>query len=173
MELVQKIITADTAQQYDQAMKLAWEAATYSEDPSTQLGSVVIPRLSDIMIAGYNHLTRNVPAEVWQDRPQKLRRVLHAEEHSIIRCASLGAITRGGTLVCPWACCIRCASFIVASGISTVVVDPECMTKSPERWLGEIKQAWAYLIDCDVEIIELPRTFKKPTTRFNGEEWSE
>ena len=154
-----------------EAMASAWRAARNSDDPSTQLGAVLLPRDCAQTIIGWNHLPPGTPPSYWHDRDKKYRRVIHAEEHVVIKAALTGLCTSHATLVCPWACCIRCAGFIIESGISRMVIDNEAMRRSPERWQQEINDAHELLVQNGIEIEGIDFTMKKPVTLFDGKEW--
>lgn len=162
----------------------AWNAAQRSPDPSTQLGAVLINEMyfserpdavtGQWEVVGYNHFAPNVPAEYWQDKEQKYKHVIHAEEAVLLHAAKKGLRTEGSIMVCGWACCFECAKRMVEAGVASLVIDEEAMERSPERWRESIRLGHEYLTRHGVEIIPLRcshKTYHKPMTRFNGEDW--
>jgi len=150
----------------------AWRQASKSPDPSTQLGAILVSASLDY-IHGYNHIPEGkfCSTSYYLDREQKYARVIHAEEHCIITAARLGISTKGATLVCPWACCVRCAGIIAEAGIKRLIVDKAAMDRSPERWKKSIEDGHTLLRDCGVIIDSISLVGKKPETRFDGEVW--
>lgn len=152
-------------------LRAAWCAAGNSRDPSTQLGAVVVSACGQHRIAGWNHFPAGTPESLWHDREQKYARVIHAEQHVVVRAASRGVSLYGATLFCPWACCVRCAGFIAGSGIQELVVDAEAMRRSPDRWAASIRDGHEILRANNIAIREVEMTLPKPRTLFNGEVW--
>lgn len=155
----------------------SWQLATHSEDPSTQLGAILIREddtdhdMGDYILRGVNHLPAGTDKKVWKVREQKYRYVVHAECAVLNQARALEYPTHKSTLVCPWACCYQCAKEIVKAGVSVVVVDDGAMSRTPERWRDTIDSAHELLRENRVDIISLPTPKGKPETLFNGEVW--
>jgi dCMP deaminase len=66
-------------------MELALLAAKRSKDPDTQVGAVLVCPSNDLHFIGYNGFPKKLPEtpERWK-RPEKYRRVLHAEQNAIL-----------------------------------------------------------------------------------------
>ena len=67
-------------------LKLAQEVASWSKDPSTQVGTVIVDDKRRPISFGYNGFPRGIAdtSELLQDREQKYKRVLHAEQNAIL-----------------------------------------------------------------------------------------
>lgn len=115
-------------------LRLAREVSTWSKDPSTKTGAVIVEPLTRRVISmGYNGLTRRFPDlyEVLHDRESKLAFTIHAEENAVLHAP--GELL-GTTLYCyPWPPCSNCAKTLVQAGIARVVAIPPT-EEQQERW---------------------------------------
>lgn len=158
-------------------MLCAWKLAQRSQDPSTQLGAVLIGANGDFIGEGFNHFPAGTPESYWHDRDKKYPRVIHAEQSAYLNHAKYSSMcqldARESTLVCPWACCVSCAGFIVSSGTRRLVVNQRCIERSPDRWKSSTEEGWDLLTKNGIEIVrwEMPEDFDKPVTVFDGKEW--
>lgn len=103
-------------------LKLALEIATWSKDPSTKVGCVIVGSDNEILSVGFN----GVPKRVFDmperyDRPAKYSWVSHAEENAIAQAAKKGIALEKSTLYCTHQPCSKCARTIIQSGINRVV----------------------------------------------------
>jgi dCMP deaminase len=118
-------------------LALAEQVASWSKDPSTKIGAVLVDPDRRIVGTGYNGFPRGVEdtEERLNDRPLKYSLVVHAEVNAII---SAGDRALGGTLyvvptlmvpnICP-----ECAKIAVQAGIAEVVGWASNETVA-ERW---------------------------------------
>ena len=114
-------------------------AASWSKDPSTKVGAVIIPKDSDCPIIGWNGFPRGVKdtEERYNDREMKYNLVSHAESNAIVNAAKNGMSLMGATLYVSHPPCNECAKIIVQSGISTVIYrnpSKEVLTRW-KKWL--------------------------------------
>jgi dCMP deaminase len=102
--------------------RIADEVASWSKDPTTKVGAVVVDAALHIKGTGYNGFPRGVndavPAR--SERPEKYLWTVHSEENAILSC---DVRPRGCTLYCNLMPCMRCAGAIVQAGITVVKVD--------------------------------------------------
>lgn len=99
---------------------LARHIATWSRDPSTQVGAVIVRPDRTIASVGFNGFPRgvdDVPAR-YADRPTKYSMVVHAEANAILN--AHGPVA-GCTLYSTLMTCNECAKLIIQSGIRNVV----------------------------------------------------
>jgi dCMP deaminase len=90
---------------------------SWSKDPSTKVGAVIVRPDRTITSVGYNGFPRGVEA-VYTTRDAKLLRTVHAEANAILAAQEP---LRGYTLyVTPLHPCANCAAFIIQSGIMQV-----------------------------------------------------
>ena len=144
---------------------LADLVASWSKDPSTKVGAVIIDTdTRAVLSVGYNGFPRGVVdrPEWYEDRAYKYPTVVHAEVNAIL--SSMADLT-GATLYCNIGIpCPDCAGPIIQAGIKAVVYPPRsgehkarCMTKDGLD-LGELSEQM--FEDADVEMLEYPREIK-------------
>jgi dCMP deaminase len=117
--------------------------STWSKDPSTQVGAVVVDRHRHIVGTGFNGFPRGVDdsEERYNDRDTKLKLVVHAELNALLQA---GERARGGTIyVFPTFTtapnmCTGCAKAAIQAGVARSV----CLVK-----VGEPISKWAEEID--------------------------
>lgn len=72
IKMTQKTLPRITPSRDEKYMGLAWINASFSKDPNTQVGSVLVSRDNHILGSGYNGPPRNISDElVTWDRPSK------------------------------------------------------------------------------------------------------
>jgi len=114
-------------------LNLAKEVSTWSKDPSTGVGAVIVDKDHRVVSLGFNGFPRGVKDdERLNDRELKYEITVHAEANAIIYARhSLVDTTLYSWPIPP---CSRCSSLIIQSGINRVVsVEP------PERWVHTCK----------------------------------
>lgn len=134
---------------YDKYMEIAAEYAEMSDDPSTQVGAVIINTRGDVHAGSFNHSVVVMDESKWE-RPGKYTWVEHAERAVIYKTAWAGYTTRGKIMVCTWAACADCARAIALSGISTLVT----RTLPHGRWADSIAAGRIILEHHGVEVVE-------------------
>ena len=104
-------------------MGIAKEISTWSKDPSTKVGAVIV-RDNRILSCGYNGFPSGVEDDNrLSDRETKYRLTIHAEVNAILNAAKNGIILNDSTLyVYGLPVCVECAKSIVQSGISKVAM---------------------------------------------------
>lgn len=134
-------------------LELAEHIASWSRDPSTQCGSVVV-RGKFIVSVGFNGFPAGCKDDddTYADRPRKYKRVLHAEMNALL--SAKQDLTDCTIYVHPFTPCSQCAAAIIQSGIDRVV------TKSPsaelvERWGDSITESLAMFREAGVIYEEL------------------
>lgn len=126
---------------------LATHISTWSKDPSTKVGAVLVDQRNIIVGLGYNGFPRGIDdaPERYADRTQKLPLVVHAELNAILN--SNRADLRDCTLYTyPLMPCNECAKAIIQSGISTVI----SVAKDNPRFAESINVAAQMLHEANV-----------------------
>lgn len=111
-------------------LALAKEIASWSKDPSTQVGALIVGANRRPLSWGYNGFASGVPdcPSAYLDRKLKYEKVIHAEVNAIILS---GRDLRDSTLYTyPFPPCGRCSGVVINAGISRVV----SLAPWPERW---------------------------------------
>lgn len=105
-------------------MDMAKLVSTWSKDPSTKVGSVIVRPDRSVVSLGFNGFPMKCgdSPDVYGNREEKLKRVLHAEVNAILLART--DVTGYTMYVYPPAVgpsCNRCAVAIIQSGISRVI----------------------------------------------------
>ena len=136
-------------------LDLAALVATWSKDPSTQCGAVIVRPDRTIASLGFNGFPRGCDdsPELYADRDAKYARVIHAEINAITQCATRPA---GHTLyVWPPSLhgptCDRCACVVIQSGIARVVYKLATSGFS-DRWREPYERAMQMYREAGVSI---------------------
>ncbi len=121
-------------------MKLAREIASWSKDPSSQIGAVIVDNERRILSTGYNGFPKGIEdtEERLNDREQKYPLIVHAEMNSLLGALYSGVSVKHATIyvwglpVCP-----DCTKAIIQAGIKRIVVSPDpyvYVTKWTGKW---------------------------------------
>ena len=133
-------------------LKLAAEVASWSKDPSTKVGAVIVGRKGQVISQGYNGFPRGFDdsPERYADRGSKYRLIIHAEANAIYNALYNGSCVEGATIyVHGLPCCRECAKAIVQSGIVRVVYD----TAPSERWRQSCEEAMEIFREAGAEAV--------------------
>lgn len=131
-------------------IRIAFEVATWSKDPGTKVGAVLV---SDrrIIATGYNGFPQGI-ADLdcrYKDRDTKLGLTVHAEVNAILNAAKNGAPTAGSTLYVTFPPCVSCSTAVIQAGVKRVV-RPHLST-APERWVDSFARGGNLLVEAGVE----------------------
>ena len=113
-------------------LDLADHIATWSKDPSTKVGAVVVDDENRIVGMGYNGFPRGVrdDEERYKDYEMKYSFVVHAEVNAILNAVKE---VRGCRIyISPLFTCNECAKVIIQSGIKEIISS----TNRRERYLA-------------------------------------
>ena len=133
-------------------MALAREIAAWSKDPSTQCGAVIVGKEGQVISQGYNGFPRIMRDEdsLYEDRPTKYKRIIHAEMNAIYNAALNGVSPKGATMyVHGLPCCHECAKAIIQCGIERVVM----MESNNVRWGESCSDAQDFFKEVCLEVI--------------------
>jgi dCMP deaminase len=100
-------------------MALAAHVATWSKDPSTKVGAVIVDEERRVVGMGYNGFPRGVTDKPtrYDDKPTKYKMIVHSEANAILNANTNieGCILYGTKFPCS-----ECAKLIIQSGIRQV-----------------------------------------------------
>ena len=133
-------------------LRLAYEVATWSHDPSTKVGCVLV-RDKRVISTGYNGLPKNLSDDVNRllDREKKYEMVVHAEVNAVTTAALHGISTEGCLAYVTFHPCSRCVAVLINAGIKEVY----CYAGSdfiPERWLPNFILAAQMLAEAGIKL---------------------
>lgn len=121
-------------------MKLAQEISSWSLDPSTKVGAVIVGKNGQIISQGYNGFPRGVKdtPERLNNREEKYKYVVHAEMNCIYNACHNGTPLIGTTLyVYGLPVCSECAKGVVQVGISKVIMQHPAGI--PKHWEEKVQ----------------------------------
>jgi dCMP deaminase len=122
--------------------------ASWSKDPSTQVGAVIVRPDRTIASVGFNGFPKGMydGEECYNDRDEKMSKIIHAEMNAMSFCKEN---MKGYTLYTfPFFTCDRCAVHVIQSGISTVI-SPRHF---PDRWQQSLENALIYYNESGVKV---------------------
>jgi dCMP deaminase len=131
---------------------LAQHISTWSKDPSTKVGCVVVGEDREIRSTGFNGFPRGIndDEERLMDREKKYPLICHAEENAIMHAARIGVSLKDSTAYVTWPPCSRCARSLIQAGIREIVY-PET-GKIPDRWIEDFTISDSMLNEAGVAV---------------------
>lgn len=130
--------------------------ASWSKDPGSKCGAVIVRPDLTIASVGYNGFPRGCDdsEEMYLDRDLKLERVIHAELNAIMSCYERPV----GYTIYVWfpgrgGSCARCAAHIIQSGIKRIVYISGDGAQT--KWAESLAIAEQLFNEAGVEIIPL------------------
>jgi dCMP deaminase len=120
-------------------LKLAYEVAQWSKDPSSKIGAVTVGAKGQVLSQGFNGFPRGLKDDYdrLNDRETKYKYVVHAEMNAIYNATYNGTSLDGATLyVYGLPICSECAKGVIQVGIKRVVMPAS--PGMPEKW----KDSW-------------------------------
>ena len=132
-------------------LEMAKLVATWSKDPSTQVGAV-ITRGKFVVSLGFNGHPKGVPdtAERLENREVKYRTIIHAEINAIL--TSKQDLEGCTIYVWPFMPCSQCGAAVVLAGIKRVVT----LENKNERWAESFRFTTEMFEEAGVELVVLP-----------------
>src|SRR5690606_12704071 len=123
--------------------------SSWSKDPSTKVGCVVVGGDREIRSTGFNGFPRGIEdsEERLSQRELKYPLICHAEENAIMHAARVGVSLRDCTAYVTWPPCTRCARSLVQAGVKEVVFP---RGEVPERWRVDFEMSLAMLTEAGV-----------------------
>jgi len=135
-------------------MAMAELVASWSKDPSTKCGAVIVDPNKRVISLGFNGFPKGTKDDpkLYEDRPEKYRRVVHAEKNAILFAKQdLTACILYVTLP-P---CSQCAGMIIQAGI-TQVITKHPTTEQLKRWEADIKTTISMFHDVGITMSYKP-----------------
>jgi dCMP deaminase len=128
-------------------LDMAKLVSTWSKDPSTRVGAVIVDPSNRLVSVGYNGFPKGVTDnERLLDRDKKYDIIVHAEVNAIL---FSNRTLKGCTMYTwPFQPCPRCAGLIIQSGIRRVV----SITNTNPRWVENFTTAKQLLLEASVSL---------------------
>lgn len=128
------VMTRLSASKWDlRFLDLAKMIASWSKDPNTQTGAVIIRPDRTVVSVGFNGFPKGMPdnANYYANREEKYSRIVHCEVNALIHAREP---LQGYTLYTwPFLSCDRCFVQLAQAGITRFVAPP-CPEHLVERW---------------------------------------
>lgn len=128
-------------------LDMAKLVSTWSKDPSTKVGAVIVDPSNRLVSVGYNGFPKDITDnERLLDRGKKYDIIVHAEVNAIL---FSNKTLKGCTMYTwPFQPCPRCAGLIIQSGIRRVV---SIKNRNP-RWTEDFITAKQLLLEASVSL---------------------
>lgn len=138
-------------------LEMATLVGSWSKDPSTQVGAVIVDDNNRIISVGFNGMAQGVEdnPDRFEDKGFKHRTILHAEENAIL--FAQRDLTGCTIYISPMPACSKCTSFIIQSGIDRVVTYEVDEVREP--WEKSFEMSHTMMAEAGVEYV----TVKKET----------
>lgn len=136
-------------------LEMAALVATWSKDPSTQVGAV-ITRGKFVVSLGFNGHPAGIDDSVARlnDREMKYRTIIHAEMNAIL--SARQPVEDCTLYVVPFMPCSNCGAVIVQAGIKRVVT----YHNDNERWAESFEITRSIFAEAGVELVLRPQPEK-------------
>lgn len=135
-------------------LSLAEEISTWSKDPSTKIGAVIVdPKTRRILSTGYNGFPSRINdfKSRYENKEDKYKFVIHAEMNAIYNATANGINISRSTLYCTGLpTCSDCAKGIIQCGVDRVVNGfPKDI---PTKWKDHFDITKEMFEEADVEL---------------------
>jgi dCMP deaminase len=135
-------------------MDVAKLVSTWSKDPSTQIGAVIVDPVSKrILSTGYNGFPKGIEdtEERLNDKEEKHKYVVHAEMNAIYNATNIG-VPLNDSYLYVWGLpvCSECAKGVIQAGISLVVVSSASLYLR-EKWRDSFTLSRTMFREANVE----------------------
>ena len=139
-------------------LELAQLVASWSHDPSTKIGAVIVRPDKTVLSMGYNGFPRhtNDDPALYADRARKYERIVHAELNAILNAHGRA----DGCTLYVWPpmggpTCARCAAAVIQAGIQEVTYVHKAEPEFNQRWADSMSEAQEMYNEAQVEIIAI------------------
>lgn len=140
----------------DRFLKMAELVASWSKDPSTKCGAVIVRPDKTIASTGFNGFPKGCDdsSEIYADRDLKLSRVVHAEQNALLHARE----DLTGYTMYTWPpgfgpSCDRCTAHIIQAGIAKVVYKPDSSAEFASRWKEAVERGLQMYEEAGVEVV--------------------
>lgn len=137
-------------------LDLAKLVSTWSKDPSTKTGAVIVESKNKLISVGFNGFPKYMPdnPEYYDDRNEKYSRIIHCEMNALLFAGNMESIYEHTLYTYPFISCDRCFVHMVQAGIN-VFIAPKPTADQLTRWGESFERTKKYANECEVDIVEL------------------
>ena len=135
-------------------LEMAALVSTWSKDPGTKVGSVIVAQDKRVIAVGFNGFPAGMKddPELYADREVKLSRIVHAEINALLYAGILPQHTTVYTY--PFMPCDRCVVQLIQAGVRRFVA-PVATLEALERWGTAFNKTRSYISECHGELVEV------------------
>ena len=133
-------------------LELAKHISSWSKDPSTKVGCIIVGSDREIRSTGFNGFPRGIEdsEERLTNREFKYPFICHAEENAIMHAARIGVSLKDCTAFVTWPPCTRCTRSLIQAGVREVVY-PSGL-EIPERWRDDFEMGQQMFLEANVKV---------------------
>lgn len=134
-------------------LTLADLVASWSKDPSTKTGAVIVRPDRTIASVGYNGFPRGMRDDLalLKDREVKYSRTVHCEMNAIL--SARERLDGYSLYVMPFMTCDRCAVHVIQAGIRRVIT-VTATNDQLSRWGSSFERTRSYYEEAGVDVLE-------------------
>jgi len=130
-------------------LEMAKMVGSWSKDPSTQVGAVIVDDDRRVISLGYNGFPKGVADNNrLEDRKEKYKMIVHAERNALL--FANVSVKDATIFTYPFMPCPVCTGMIIQSGIQRVV---SLQTDNP-RWQEDFEISRKMLDEAEVGLVE-------------------
>jgi dCMP deaminase len=136
-------------------LELALVVSSWSKDPSTKTGAVIVGPDRGVVSVGFNGFPAGMPdsPELYEDRTEKYSRIIHCEVNALLFAGR--PIPPSSVLyTVPFMSCDRCVVQMLQAGIRRFVA-PLATADKLERWGDAFNRTRKYILECGGEFAEV------------------
>lgn len=118
-------------------IELARTVATWSKDPSTKVGAVLVRPNNSVASTGFNGFPPGADdsPRLYADREYKYKHVIHAERNALNFLAGSGETPAGFSVYTSFPCCPDCVEALGRAGVRRAVSPPLPVEGKPPEWV--------------------------------------
>ena len=130
-------------------IEMARNAASWSKDPSTKVGAVIVDDDKRVISVGYNGFPKGVTDdERLHDREEKYKMIVHAERNALLFANK--DVKNCNLHTYPFMPCSVCAGMVIQAGIKRVVT----VKNNNDRWQKDFVVSRQMFKESEIDLIE-------------------
>jgi len=130
-------------------LEMARNAASWSKDPSTKVGAIIVDDDKRVISVGYNGFPKGVTDdERLDDREEKYKMIVHAERNALLFANK--DVKNCNLFTYPFMPCSVCAGMVIQAGIKRVVT----VKNNNARWQKDFVVSRQMFKEAEVDLIE-------------------
>lgn len=135
-------------------MNLAREVSTWSKDPSSQVGCVIVDDNKRILGTGYNGFPSRIEDDSrLETKEEKYPIIIHSEMNCLLTCLNNGVSVKNSTIfVYKHPICPNCAKHLIQAGLKSVVIKK---VVGLNNWNEDWKLSSKLFTEAGISVLEL------------------